>query len=100
MQDVDDPMDEMRIDKKPMTRAQAYKIVDQREKEIKKLYKKEFVEKFVIPYYEAHPKDYDLDMHATPREIYDRIINDAEKCEELGIKQTKVEKAAIRKRFG
>jgi hypothetical protein len=39
-------------------------------------------------------------MHATPREIYDRIINDAEKCEELGIKQTKVEKAAIRKRFG
>ena len=45
-------------------------------------------------------EDYDLDMHATPREIYDRIINDTAKCEELGIKQTKVEKAAIRKRFG
>lgn len=32
MQDVDDPMDEMRIDGKRMTRAQAYKIIDQREK--------------------------------------------------------------------
>lgn len=100
IQDVDDPMDEMRIDGKRMTRTQAYKIIDQRKKEINKLYKKEFVENFVIPYYEAHPKDYEIDMHATSREIYDRIINDTAKCEELGIKQTKVEKAAIRKRFG
>ena len=100
MQDVDDPMDTLRVDGKRMTRAQAYKVIDQREKAIKTLYKKDFVETFVIPYYEAHPKDYDLDMHATPREIYDRIINDTAKCEELGIKQTKVEKAAIRKRFG
>lgn len=100
MQDIDDPMDEMLVDGECMTRAQACKVIDKREKKINKLYKKEFVEKFVIPYYEAHPKDYDLDMHATPREIYNRIINDAEKCEELGIKLTKVEKAAIRKRFG
>lgn len=100
IQDVDDPMDRMWVDGKRMTREQAYKIIVQRKKEINKLYKKEFVENFVIPYYEAHPKDYELDMHATPREIYNRIINDATKCEELGIEQTKVEKAAIRKRFG
>lgn len=100
MQDVDGPMDRKWVDGKRMTRAQACKIIDQRSEEIKKLYKKEFVEEFVIPYYEAHPKEYDLDMHATPRGIYDRIINDPSKCEELGIEQTKVEKEAIRKRFG
>ena len=100
MQDVDDPMDSIQVDGKNMTRAQAYKIIDQRKKVINTLYKKEFVEKFVIPYYEAHPKEYDLDMHATPREIYERIINDDAKCKELGIKPANVVKEAIRKKFG
>ena len=56
MQDVDDPMDEMRVDGKPMTRAQACKIINQRKKEIKKLYKKRIRGKVRYPVLRSTPE--------------------------------------------
>lgn len=80
MEDIDKSMDD-----KKMKRDAAIKVVEKRIRTLDKLYKEEFVKTFVIPYYEKHQNAYDFDMHATEREIYERVINDPECCEDLGI---------------
>ena len=94
MQDIDKSMDD-----KKMKRPAAIKEVEKRIRTLDKLYKEEFVKTFVIPYYEKHQNAYDFDMHATEREIYERVINDPECCKDLGIVRD-FDKKKILKKFG
>ena len=92
MHDIDNPMDRM-------AKKDAEDIVMKRELEINRLFKKEFVEQYVVPYYETHQSAYDFDMHASKKEIYERVINDKESLEILGITRS-VDKAKVIKKFG
>lgn len=94
MKDIDKSMDD-----KGMKRAAAIKEVEKRIRTLDKLYKEEFVKTFVIPYYEKHQNAYDFDMHASEREIYERVINDPECCKDLGIIRD-FDKNKILKKFG
>ena len=91
MHDIDYPMN-------CMAKKDAEDIVMKRELEINRLFKREFVEQYVVPYYETHQSEYDFDMHASKKEIYERVINDKESLEILGITRA-VDKAKVIKKF-
>lgn len=91
MHDIDHPMDSM-------DRKDAEDIVMKRRLEINRLFKREFVEQYVVPYYETHQSEYDFDMHASKKAIYERVINDKESLELLGITRN-VDKAKVIKKF-
>lgn len=89
MHDIDNPMDRM-------AKADAEEIVMKRRLEINRLFKREFVEQYVVPYYETHQSEYDFDMHSGTKEIYERVINDEESLELLGITRTVDKEKVIR----
>ena len=91
MHDIDHPMDRM-------ARKDAEAVVMKRSLEINRLFKREFVEQYVVPYYETHKSEYDFDMHASKKAIYERVINDKESLEILGITRA-VDKAKVIKKF-
>ena len=93
MQDIDNPMD------RSMKRPEAEKVVQERRDELNTLFKKEFVEKHVVPYYETHQSEYDFDMHSNQKAIYERVINDSESLEVLGISRG-VDPAKVIRKFG
>lgn len=92
MHDIDHPMDRM-------AKKDAEDIVMERMLEINRLFKREFVEQYVVPYYETHLSEYDFDMRSDKKAIYERVINDRESLELLGITRT-VDKAKVIKKFG
>lgn len=91
MHDIDHPMEHL-------AKADAEEIVMKRRLEINRLFKREFVEQYVVPYYETHRSEYDFDMHSGKKKIYERVINDRESLELLGITRT-VDEAKVIKKF-
>jgi hypothetical protein len=91
MHDIDHPMDRM-------ASKDAEDIVTKRMLEINRLFKREFVEQYVVPYYEKHQSEYDFDMHSSKKAIYERVINDTESLELLGITRN-VDTAKVIKKF-
>lgn len=91
MHDIDHPMEHMSTD-------DAEAVVMQRRLEINRLFKGEFVEQYVVPYYEKHQSEYDFDMHSSKKAIYERVINDTESLELLGITRN-VDQAKVIKKF-
>lgn len=90
MHDIDHPMEHME-------RKDAEEIVMKRRLEINRLFKREFVEQYVVPYYETHQSEYDFDMHSSKKAIYERVINDKESLELLGITRNVDKEKVIRK---
>ena len=90
MYDIDHPMEHM-------AKADAEEIAMKRRMEINRLFKREFVKQYVVPYYETHQSEYDFDMHSGTKEIYERVINDEESLELLGIARTVDKEKVIRK---